>query len=101
MVILDKKISKERNKKTELILSYQVTGEAYISTDSREWKRIVLNHFNRIQRCDITLNQLLNIMKNKGVVFSQHDSLVKYPVKECLEFIAKVSDSTLDIKEPV
>ena len=97
----DEKKMKERAKKTELILSYQVTGEAYIATDSSEWKHIVLNHFNRVQRGDNTLNQLLSIMKHKGVVFSQHDSLVKYPVKECLEYIAKITDSTLEMKELV
>lgn len=90
---------RRKREKKELILNHQVNGEAFISSPSRLWKNIVLSHFNRINRGDLSLNQLLLIMKDKGITFTQQDALVKYPVMECLQYIAKISNTDFMYEE--
>ncbi|MGN7299553.1 hypothetical protein [Ferdinandcohnia sp. SAFN-114] len=92
-------LSKKRNEKIELIINHQVEGEAFIISSSHHWKRIVLQNFNRIYRNEIGINELLKVMQEHGVVFAQKDSLVRYPVLECLNFIAKQSNEKLEISE--
>ncbi|MEQ3505446.1 hypothetical protein ABMY47_21685 [Pseudoalteromonas sp. BZP1] len=100
MVLQEETIELRRKReKKELVLNHQVNGEAFISSPSPLWKNIVLSNFNRIHRGDITISQLLIIMKDKDISFTQHDNLVKYPVIECLHFIAKVSNIKFDLKE--
>ncbi|WP_078557137.1 hypothetical protein [Bacillus alkalicellulosilyticus] len=72
---------KKKIDKIESILNHQVEGEAFILTPSREWKQIVLKHFNQVHRGELGIKELLTILKEKGVRFSQKDSLVEYPVK--------------------
>ncbi|MFC0273616.1 hypothetical protein ACFFIX_19680 [Metabacillus herbersteinensis] len=87
----DDLIEKRRNEKIESVLNHQVQGESFIQSPSREWKKIVLNHFNKIYRNELSLAELLTVLKTRGIIFSQKESLVQYPIKECLEYIAKVS----------
>lgn len=87
---------KKKNEKIEMILNHSVTGEAYILTSPRDWKRKVLNNFNRIYRKEMSIPQLVDLLEKEGVRYLQAKTLVIYPIKECLEYIAKVSNKSLD-----
>lgn len=86
-----------RNQKIESILNKRVEGEAFIETPPYEWKLLLIRYFNRFQRKEISIDQLLIKLKDDGVVFLQKDSLVKYPVIECLKQIAKVSKKEIEL----
>lgn len=45
----------------------------------------------------MTLEQIIKKLREEGIEFSQSDKLVKYPVIECLKFIAKISKVDLDV----
>lgn len=89
---------KIRRQKFEQIINRQVEGEGFISTPPRVWKGILIKNFNKVQRKEITIYQLLDKLKEEGVVFLQKDSLVKYPVIEYLKHITKVSKKDIDLK---
>jgi hypothetical protein len=86
----------KKREKIEKILNHTVQGEVYIRTQGRTWKMIVLNHFNKIQKGEITIMDLVHILETKyAVIYTQKHSLVRYPIEECLNYIAKVSNKTL------
>jgi hypothetical protein len=57
---------------------------------------IVLRNFNRYRKKELNMDQLLKLLQDEGVVFYQKPSLVKYPVLECLHYIALVSGKPID-----
>ncbi|MDC3424233.1 hypothetical protein NC797_06890 [Aquibacillus sp. 3ASR75-11] len=89
--------ARKKNEKIEMVLNHSVEGEAFILSPGWEWKKIVLNYFNRVQQKDLTVEKLLQILKSKGVVFGQKDTLVQYPVIKCLEYIAKISNQEIEL----
>ncbi|MCM3441428.1 hypothetical protein AB3Z07_28330 (plasmid) [Metabacillus halosaccharovorans] len=89
--------AKKKAEKRELILNHQVDGEAYILSSTYKWKNIVLINFKKIKREEMTLEQIIKKLREEGIEFSQSDKLVKYPVIECLKFIAKISKVDLDV----
>lgn len=99
-MLQDKVIDKEKKKKKiEMILNHTVQGKVYILTHGHTWKMIVLNHFNKIQKGEMTLMELVQILESKySVKYTQKHSLVRYPIEECLQFIAKISNKTLELK---
>jgi hypothetical protein len=99
-LLQDKVIDKEKKReKIEKIMNHTVQGEVYILTQGRTWKMIVLNHFNRIQKGEMTLMELVQILESKySVKYTQRHSLVRYPIEECLQYIAKISNKTLELK---
>jgi hypothetical protein len=92
---------KEKTQKlTEKVLNHQVQGEVYILTQGRIWKAIVLRYFNKVQRKEMTVMELVQILETKfAVKYTQKHSLIRYPVEACLKFIAKIANKPLDIKE--
>lgn len=88
---------KKRNEKIELILNHQVMGEVYIAPPARQWKRLVLKQYNKVEAGEMTLKELCLYLQKNGVVFLQSLSLVQYPVTELLYFIAKVSKRDLTL----
>lgn len=89
----------KKAEKMERILNHSYPGEGYINGPPIVWKKLVLYHFNKVKRDEITLSELLQKLQQSGVTFNQSDSLVKYPVIKCLEYIAKTSKVESDIKE--
>jgi len=84
----------DRSTKINKVLAYQ-TRHDNMFDDAHAWKKYVLLHFNQIYRKEIGMRELVQILQDKGVssaTFS--DTLWKYPIRELLEFIAKLSDIT-------
>jgi hypothetical protein len=92
-----KKISKKQQELIDKILLHRVDGESYISTDGRIWKWILLTRFLEIHRGEMTVEKLLTVLQQQGVRFNQSIQLVEYPVRNCLHYIAKVTNKQLDI----
>lgn len=91
--------SKKRDK-IEKILNHQVQGEVYIQTPGRIWKALVLKNFNRFQSGELGIMELIEYLETKGgVKFNQKPSLVKYPIEECLQYIAKIANKQLSNKD--
>lgn len=89
---MDEAKQKKRKEMLVTILNHQVQGEAFILTEGIIWKSIVLNHFNKVKRGEITVEQLVVILEQKyNVKYTQKHSLVKYPIQEMINYIAKVT----------
>lgn len=94
-------IDKEkRRKQVEKILNHQVKGEVYIITPGRLWKAIVLKYFNKVQRGELSVKELVKLLETKyGVKYAQKHNLVRYPIEDCLKYIAKVSKKPIVFTE--
>ena len=92
----------DKDKKQKLInriINHQVQGEAYIITTGHIWKSMVLKQFNKVQRGEMSVLDLVNWLEIKGgVKFAQKHQLVRYPVEECLKYIAKISKKNLNLE---
>lgn len=88
---------KRKQEKLDMIYNHAVQGEGYFQSPSSYWKNIVVQHFNRIQRKEMTVEQLVNFLEKEEIKFSQPKSLIQYPVVECLKYIAKVSGENLEL----
>lgn len=90
---------KKRKEMTDCIINKQFHGEVFIITRGIIWKTLVLRYFNQVKRGELSIDELVIILeKNRGVKYAQKHSLVRYPILECLHFIAKVTKQTIDIK---
>ncbi|KMQ13410.1 hypothetical protein BTJ48_04468 [Bacillus mycoides] len=72
-------------------------GEAYFHSPSYKWKSIVLQHFNKIQSKEMSIEQLVSLLEKEGIQFAQSKSLIRYPVIDCLKYIAKISGANLEL----
>lgn len=90
---------KRKREKIEKILNHSVTGEGYILTAPRIWKEIVLRNFNRVQRNELSIGEVIDLLESEGVRFNQSKALIFYPVNECLQYIATVANISLEGKE--
>ncbi|WP_179863959.1 hypothetical protein [Bacillus pseudomycoides] len=88
---------KKRQEKLDMIYNHTVQGEGYFQSPSYNWKSIVIQYFNKIQRKEMTVEQLVNLLEKEGVKFSQPKALIHYPVIDCLKYIAKVSKENLEL----
>lgn len=92
---------RNKDKKQELIekiLSHPVQGEVYIITQGRIWKSVVLRHFNKVHKGELTVDDLVQQLESRyGVKYAQKHSLVRYPVAECLRYISKISNTPLEL----
>ncbi|MBE7122942.1 hypothetical protein CN931_14485 [Bacillus sp. AFS054943] len=86
---------KKRQQKFDMVFNHSVQGEGYILSPSHKWKTIVLQNFNKIQRNEMTVEQLVDLLEKEGVEFTQHKSLINFPVLECLNYIAKISGTKI------
>lgn len=92
----DQRDTKKREK-VEKILNHQVQGEVYIQTPGRIWKALVLKNFNKFQSGELGIMELIEYLETKGgVKFNQKHSIVRYPIEECLQYIAKIANKPLD-----
>lgn len=89
-----------RKQMMEQILNHPVSGEVYILTPGRLWKALVLNNFNKVKRRELTIDELVIYLETKcGVKYAQKHHLVKYPIRECLLFISKVTKQAIDLEQ--
>ncbi|MES5955790.1 hypothetical protein QCI42_20755 [Bacillus fungorum] len=89
---------KQRREKIEIIFSHMVKGESYFQGSSYQWKNIVYQNYNRIQQKELEVEQLISIMEKAGVRFTQHRSLIHYPVIDFVKYIAKIYKDSLEIQ---
>ncbi|KZD30400.1 hypothetical protein B4082_3979 [Bacillus cereus] len=89
---------KQRREKIEIIFSHRVKGESYFHGSSYQWKNIVYQNYDRIQQKEMEVEQLISKMEKAGVRFTQHRSLIHYPVIEFVNYIAKIYKDSLEIQ---
>lgn len=53
---------KKRREMTESIINRQYQGEVYILTPGKIWKTLVLKHFNKVKRGDMSLDELISFL---------------------------------------
>ncbi|MEC2260286.1 hypothetical protein [Bacillus thuringiensis] len=89
---------KQRREKIEIIFSHRVKGESYFHGSSYQWKNIVYQNYARIQQKEMEVEQLISKMEKAGVRFTQHRSLIYYPVIDFVKYIAKIYKEPLEIQ---
>ncbi|GGM38519.1 hypothetical protein GCM10011351_25750 [Paraliobacillus quinghaiensis] len=97
----DKIDKKKREDLLELLLSQLIKGELYIDGDSRNWRRVLLKWIKKNQTDGtlvVSLQNIIDYMKNSGISFNQNDSIVKYPIKDFFELYVRISKSELKRK---
>jgi hypothetical protein len=86
-------ISKKKKEKVqELLLSQPIKGELYIDGDKRTWRIVILNWLNENQLGEslvVSIRNVIDYMKSSGSTFNQNEKLVKYPIKDFLDFYEK------------
>lgn len=96
-------IEKEKKEKVQELLMFQpIAGELYIDGDSKNWRKVVLEWINENQSGDtltVSLKKIIGYMKNRGISLNQSDSIVKYPIKDFLEFYVKTLK--VELKEKI
>jgi len=94
---MNKTAADARKEMMDKIIQHTVQGEVYILTPGRVWKSLVINHFNKVKRGELTVDELIIKLENSGVKYGQKHHLVKYPVTECLKYISKVTKQSLEL----
>ncbi|PFJ84696.1 hypothetical protein COJ11_31500 [Bacillus cereus] len=89
---------KQRREKIEIIFSHRVKGESYFHGFSYQWKNIVYKNYNRIQQKELEVEQLISKIEKAGTRFTQHRSLIHYPVIDFIKYIAKIYNKPLEIQ---
>jgi hypothetical protein len=86
----EEKIAKEnRVKFKEKLLSHPIRGDHFIDGHSANWRQFILKWIKKHQQGDnltVSINKLLNDMRDYGITFNQKDSNVLYLVKEFFAF---------------
>ncbi|WP_235713342.1 hypothetical protein [Bacillus mycoides] len=73
-------------------------GECYFQCSPSHWKNIVFKHYNKIKRKEMNIEQLILIIQKEGIRFTQHPSLMTYPIVDFVKYIAKVCNETIEIE---
>ncbi|MEE6146105.1 hypothetical protein V2151_25585 [Bacillus cereus] len=89
---------KQRREKIEIIFSHRVKGESYFHGSSYQWKNIVYQNYDRIQQKEMEVEQLISEIEKSGIHFTQHRSLIHYPVIDFVKYIAKIYKEPLEIQ---
>lgn len=89
---------KHRREKLEHIFNRTIKGQSYFQCSSFQWKSIVFKHYNRIKRKKMSIEQLILLMQKEGIQFTQHPSLITYPIIEFIKHIAKICKETIEIE---
>ncbi|PEK14680.1 hypothetical protein [Bacillus toyonensis] len=89
---------KQRREKIEIIFSHMVKGESYFHGSSYQWKNIVYQNYNRVQQKELKVEQLFSKMEKSEIRFTQHRSLIHYPVIDFVKYIAKIYNEPLEIQ---
>lgn len=56
---------KTKTELLEIIFNRPIKGEGYIHGSSYKWKQIVFQHYNKIKRKEITIEELIKILQKK------------------------------------
>lgn len=93
MLTFEKKRDEDQRKKlVEKVLSHQYQGEVYMLTLGRIWKSLVLKYYKKVDKGEISIEQLVLLLEKKGgVKYGQSYKLVRYPIEECLNYIDKLA----------
>ncbi|PGE94677.1 hypothetical protein COM62_22885 [Bacillus pseudomycoides] len=89
---------KHRKKKLARIFNHSINGESYFQCPPTYWKNIVFKHYNKIKRKELSIEQLILIIQKEGLGFTQHPSLISYPICDFVKYIAKVCKETIEIE---
>jgi len=71
----------------ETLLQTLIKGEQYISMNSYEWRKLLLDWLDcrfEKQNWRISTKEIMEHLKKNGVIFREQESLVKYPLQEFL-----------------
>jgi hypothetical protein len=71
----------------ETLLQTLIKGEQYISLNSYEWRKLLLDWLDcryDKQNWRISTNEIMENLKKNGVIFRDQERLVKYPIQEFL-----------------
>lgn len=91
--MIDEYIKQKKKKEMiEKILNHSVNGESYFKTPAKIWKAVVLRKFNAVYKNEISVHDLIEILKKEGIEFTQNDKFIYYPVNELLVYIGKLSN---------
>jgi hypothetical protein len=88
---------KHRREKLEQIFNHTIKGQSYFQCDSFKWKNIVFKHYNKIKRKEMSIEQLVLIIQQEEIHFTQHPSLMQYPIIDFLHHIPKTCKETIEI----
>lgn len=88
---------KQRKEKIERIFNHKINGESYFQGSSYQWKKIVFQHYNRMKRQELKIEQLISILEKEGIQFTHHRSLIQYPIIDFIKYIAKVCKENIEI----
>ncbi|MCU1808265.1 hypothetical protein NVV31_23115 [Cytobacillus firmus] len=93
MLTFEKKRDEDQRKKlVDKVLSHQYQGEVYILTPGRIWKSLVLKYYQKVDKGEISIEQLVLLLEEKGgVKYGQSYKLVRYPIEECWNYIDKLA----------
>lgn len=89
----EKKIPEEKRKNfLNKVLSAPISGEVYIDSDTLSWRIFILKWIKKEQhgnKLNVSLIELINEMKDSGIIFNQKDAIAKYPIKSFLDYYQK------------
>ncbi|MFV8829525.1 hypothetical protein [Alkalihalobacterium sp. APHAB7] len=92
---------KKKEKVRDLLLSQPISGELYIDGDKKAWRTVILKWIKENQSDDslvVSLQKVISYMKSEGISFNQNDKLVKYTIKNFIEFYEKTIKAELKKK---
>jgi hypothetical protein len=96
-----KLINKKQLKFNEKMLTHPIKGENYINGKSVIWRTTVINWIvdQRVgDELKVSINKLMQYMKNNGITFNQKEKIVQYPIKEFFYIYQKEQKNELKSK---
>ncbi|MGD6870915.1 hypothetical protein ACQCU1_01825 [Sutcliffiella horikoshii] len=75
--------------KQEEVLNHYVNGEAYFSGESRKWKLIVLKSYRQVINGRMSIQKLLEEIKNQDIKTSQPDLTMHHPINYYIEYLGR------------
>lgn len=88
---------KRKKEMIDKVLAHQIRGDSYFKSSEENWKNIVLRKFNAVYRNELSVFELIEILKKEGVEFTQNEKIIYYPIKELLEYISKLSKREINL----
>lgn len=89
----EKEIPEEKRKIfLNKVLSAPIFGEVYIDSNTQSWRIFILKWIKKEQRenkLNVSLIELINDMKDAGIIFNQKNAIAKYPIKSFLDYYQK------------
>lgn len=89
---------KMRREKIEKIFNHHINGDSFFQCSSYIWKTVVFKNYNKVKRKEMNIEQLILLMQKEGIQFTQHPSLITYPIIEFIKYIAKICNETIELE---